>query len=68
VINANEWRALEEMNPRSDLGGEEYIVEQNMRIQDGTTPTPPATPPTRQSTPPATRNGHLQTDLEVGVN
>jgi HK97 family phage portal protein len=68
VINANEWRALEEMNPRSDLGGEEYIVEQNMRIQDGTPPAPPATPPIRQSTPPATRNGHLQTDLDVGVN
>jgi HK97 family phage portal protein len=35
VINANEWRKLEDMNPREDEGGEEYIVEQNMRINDG---------------------------------
>lgn len=38
VINANEWRALEDMNPRQDPGGDEYIVEQNMRIQDGINP------------------------------
>lgn len=35
VITANEWRAREDMNPRTDEGGDEYIVEQNMRIQDG---------------------------------
>jgi HK97 family phage portal protein len=39
IINANEWRELEDMNPRDDEGGEEYIVEQNMRPQDGTQPT-----------------------------
>ena len=36
IINANEWRGLENLNPREDEGGEEYIVEQNMRPQDGT--------------------------------
>lgn len=35
VISANEWRALEDMNPRDDDGGEQYIVEGNMAIQDG---------------------------------
>lgn len=35
VINANEWRELEDMNPREDEGGDEYIVEQNMRPNDG---------------------------------
>ena len=32
VINANEWRALEDRNPREDEGGDEYIVESNMTI------------------------------------
>lgn len=41
VINANEWRKLEEMNPRSDAGGEEYIVERNMGAQDGKPPSAP---------------------------
>lgn len=35
VINANEWRALEDMNPREDDGGDQYIVEANMALQDG---------------------------------
>lgn len=35
VINANEWRIIEDMNPRDDDGGEEYIVERNMGPQDG---------------------------------
>lgn len=35
VINANEWRKIEDMNPRTDPGGDEYIVEQNMGRQDG---------------------------------
>ncbi len=30
VINANEWRALQDMNPREDPGGDVYIVESNM--------------------------------------
>src|SRR5581483_8032081 len=38
VINANEWRALENMNRREDPGGDEYVVESNMRVQDGTAP------------------------------
>jgi HK97 family phage portal protein len=38
VINANEWRDLEDLNPRTDEGGEEYIVEQNMREQNGKIP------------------------------
>ena len=42
VINANEWRALQDMNPRPDEGGDEYIVEQNMRPNDGTQPEDPA--------------------------
>lgn len=35
VINANEWRGLEEMNRRTDPGGDQYIVEGNMTPQDG---------------------------------
>lgn len=35
VINANEWRDLEDYNPRDDDGGDQYIVEGNMAIQDG---------------------------------
>lgn len=35
VIHADEWRDLEDMNPRDDEGGEQYIVEGNMAIQDG---------------------------------
>ncbi|MEX2642140.1 MAG: phage portal protein [Acetobacterales bacterium] len=38
VISANEWRAKEDMDPRDDAGGEEYIVEGNMRVQDGSNP------------------------------
>ena len=35
VINADEWRDLEDMNPREDKGGQQYIVEGNMAVQDG---------------------------------
>lgn len=38
VINANKWLEMLDMNPREDAGGEEYIVEGNMRVQDGTDP------------------------------
>ncbi len=30
IISANEWRQLENMNPRTDPGGDEYIYEANM--------------------------------------
>ncbi|WP_242148911.1 phage portal protein [Sphingomonas sp. BAUL-RG-20F-R05-02] len=52
VINANDWRAGENLNPRSDPGGDQYIVEANMAIQDGRDlPVPaakPTTPPKEQ--------------------
>lgn len=35
VINADDWRMLEDMNPRDDPGGQQYIVEGNMAVQDG---------------------------------
>ena len=35
VINADEWRQLENMAPRQDPGGPQYIVEANMALQDG---------------------------------
>ena len=35
VISANEWRALEEFNPRTDDGGNAYIVEANMTADTG---------------------------------
>jgi HK97 family phage portal protein len=35
VINADEWRDLEDWNPRDDDGGTQYIVEGNMAVQDG---------------------------------
>lgn len=43
VINANEWRLLEDLNPRTDEGGDEYIVETAMRPDDGRDPTNPET-------------------------
>lgn len=42
VINADEWRELEDMNPRGDLGGPQYIVESNMALQDGRDLPPPS--------------------------
>lgn len=44
VINADEWRALEDMNPRGDDGGREYIVERNMGPNDGATPAAAGSP------------------------
>lgn len=41
VINADEWRDAEGMNPRSDPGGKQYIVEANMALQDGRDLPPP---------------------------
>jgi HK97 family phage portal protein len=41
VINANEWRDIENMNPREDDGGDQYIVEANMALQDGRDLPPP---------------------------
>ena len=35
IINADEWRDLEDMPPRDDPGGKQYIVEANMALQDG---------------------------------
>jgi HK97 family phage portal protein len=46
VINVNEWRALEDMNPIGEAG-EKYIVEGNMTTLEkvGETPEPVAAPP-----------------------
>lgn len=38
IISANEWRESEDLNPREDEGGGKYIIEQNMRYDDGTNP------------------------------
>ena len=35
VVSANEWRALEDFNPREDDGGNAYIIEANMAVDDG---------------------------------
>ncbi len=35
VVSANEWRALEDFNPRDDDGGNAYIIEANMALDDG---------------------------------
>lgn len=44
VINANDWLEIEDMNPRGDLGGDQYIVEANMASQDGRDLPRPAAP------------------------
>lgn len=38
IISANEWRDLEDFNPREDAGGDLYVIEQNMRYDDGVNP------------------------------
>lgn len=48
VISADEWRALEDMNPRDDEGGGQYIVESNMAVQDGRDLVPMPSPPSPQ--------------------
>lgn len=35
VINADDWLNFEDMNPRNDPGGQQYIIEANMAIHDG---------------------------------
>lgn len=35
IISANEWREMEDLNPRGDKGGDEYIIEANMQRDDG---------------------------------
>jgi phage portal protein BeeE len=45
VINANEWRELDDLNPRTDEGGSAYIVEANMAIDDGKLENAQKTPP-----------------------
>jgi HK97 family phage portal protein len=35
VLNADEWRALEDMNARTDPGGKVYLVQANMMVNDG---------------------------------
>jgi HK97 family phage portal protein len=35
VINADDWRDAEGRNPRDDPGGQQYIVEANMALQEG---------------------------------
>lgn len=31
IISANEWRSIEDMNPRTDTGGDEYVIWSNTR-------------------------------------
>jgi HK97 family phage portal protein len=35
VLNADEWRSLEDMNARTDPGGKVYLVQANMMVNDG---------------------------------
>ncbi len=35
IISANEWRALNDMDPRTDVGGDRYIIESNMQSDTG---------------------------------
>jgi HK97 family phage portal protein len=43
VVNANEWRRAEGMNPRTDAQGDDYIVEANMTAKPGAKPAPEPT-------------------------
>ena len=42
IINANEWRELDDLNPRDDEGGEEFFTPGNM-LAEGIDVTPTAT-------------------------
>jgi HK97 family phage portal protein len=53
VISANEWRELEDFNPRADKGGDQYIVEENMTDQTGGLPPKVAKSPAASPPPPA---------------
>lgn len=44
IISANEWRELEDLNPRDDEGGDLYIRESNMQPDDRSTPNNPPAP------------------------
>lgn len=36
ILSANEWRERVGLNPRTDPGGDAYIIESNMTVDDGT--------------------------------
>lgn len=42
TLTANEWRELEDENPRQDAAGDLYIIPANMRYDDGSAPQPAA--------------------------
>lgn len=50
IISANEWREMEDYNPREDAGGDQYIVEANMALQDGRDLPVQKTPQTKDAT------------------
>jgi HK97 family phage portal protein len=52
VINANEWRDIEDMDRRTDPGGDEYIIESNMQRNDGSTVEAAVTDPKQEPAKP----------------
>lgn len=54
IINANEWRELEDWNRREDPGGDQYIIEANMAVNDGRDPAARAAAPANPSNPEGT--------------
>lgn len=45
TLTANEWRELEDENPRDDEAGDLFIIPANMRYDDGAPPPAPPSPP-----------------------
>lgn len=49
ALSANEWREMEDRDPRDDPGGDAFIVEGNTRPGDGSASAEPASQPERES-------------------
>lgn len=68
VVNADEWRDLEDMGPLSGAGGEKYIVEQAMTTLDkvGEEPIAPASVPANDVGAPAARMANIASMRQIG--
>jgi HK97 family phage portal protein len=67
IISANEWRAIENMNPLDETQGDTYLVPLNMVTADqaGQPQEPPAPPEPRRIEAPERRSAHLDSRKQL---